>query len=284
MRDRSMPTFEELLLPLPFYSPRGWYYALASFFLRSIGLSSEGIKIAYKHGFDSGMIMNYIYNNVPSGRFYVGELIDRAFLNQVTCKAFRAIKDIQKNMIKDYIQERDGNPAFVVDLASGKADYVYEVLREVDAPVKALLRDIDQRALAESKENAKKFGLEDIVSYEVADALDSESLKRINPRPSLVIEVGLYGIIHNDALIRSHFKDLKNILNPDAVLFNVQTFNPQIELIARALKNQAGERCVWHLRSADLVIDWAEEAGFANPNVVMDPYRIYAVVMMRNDK
>ena len=277
-----MPTFEELLLPLPLYSPRRWYYALASFFLRSIGLSSEGIKIAYKRGFDSGMIMNYIYNNVPNGRFYVGELIDRAFLNQVTCKAFRAIKDIQKNMIKEYIHERDGNATFVVDLASGRADYLYEVLQEVEAPVKALLRDIDQRALAESRENAKKLGFEDLVRYEVADALDSESLKRINPRPSLVIEVGLYGIIHDDALIRSHFKDLKNILNPAAVLFNVQTYNPQIELIARTLKNQAGERCVWHLRSAGLVIDWAEEAGFKEPNVIMDPYGIYAVVMMRN--
>ena len=282
MGHRSMPTFEELLLPLPLYSPRRWYYALASFFLRSIGLSSEGIKIAYKRGFDSGMIMNYIYNNVPSGRFYVGELIDRAFLNQVTCKAFRAIKDIQKNMIKEYIHERDGNATFVVDLASGRADYLYEVLQEVEAPVKALLRDIDQRALAESRENAKKLGFEDLVSYEVADALDSESLKRINPRPSLVIEVGLYGIIHDDALIRSHFKDLKNILNPAAVLFNVQTYNPQIELIARTLKNQAGERCVWHLRAAGLVIDWAEEAGFKEPNVIMDPYGIYAVVMMRN--
>ena len=282
MGRRSMPTFEELLLPLPLYSPRRWYYALASFFLRSIGLSSEGIKIAYKRGFDSGMIMNYIYNNVPNGRFYVGELIDRVFLNQVTCKAFRAIKDIQKNMIKEYIHERDGNATFVVDLASGRADYLYEVLQEVEAPVKALLRDIDQRALAESRENAKKLGFEDLVRYEVADALDSESLKRINPRPSLVIEVGLYGIIHDDALIRSHFKDLKNILNPAAVLFNVQTYNPQIELIARTLKNQAGERCVWHLRSAGLVIDWAEEAGFKEPNVIMDPYGIYAVVMMRN--
>lgn len=277
-----MPSFEELLLPLPLYSPRRWYYTLANLFLRSIGLSSEGIKIAYKHGFDSGMIMNYIYNNVPSGRFYVGELIDRAFLNQVTCKAFRAIKGIQKNMIKDYIQERNGKPAFVVDLASGKANYIYEVLSELDAPVEVLLRDIDTTALKESEEVAKKLGLEEIVRFEVANALDPESLKRINPRPSLVIEVGLYGIIHGDEQIRTHLKDLKNILDPDAVLFNVQTYNPQIELIARTLINQAGERCVWHLRSADRVIAWAEEAGFRDPNVVMDPYGIYAVVMMRN--
>lgn len=282
MQHRSMPTFEELLLPLPFYSPRRWYYALASAFLTSIGMSSEGIRIAYKHGFDSGIIMNYIYNNVPNGRFYVGKLIDRAFLNQVTCKAFRAIKDIQKNLIKDFIRERQGKQTFVVDLASGKADYIYEVLRETDASVKVLLRDIDKRTLMESREIAKNLDLEDVVSYELASALDSDTLSRITPKPDLAVEAGLYGIIHNDDQIRSHLKDLKNILDPDAFIFNVQTYNPQIELIARALKNQAGERCVWHLRPATLVIGWAEEAGFKDPNVVMDPYGIYAVVMMRN--
>lgn len=283
MPHRSMPTFEELLSPLPFYSPKRWYYTLASAFLTSIGMSSEGIRIAYKHGFDSGMIMNYIYNNVPNGRFYAGKLIDRAFLNQVTCKAFRAIKDIQKNMIKDYIQERHGDPIFVVDLASGKADYIYDVLRETDVSVRVLLRDIDERALMESREIGKNWDLENVVSYELASALDSDSLSRITPKPDLVIEAGLYGIIHDDDQIRSHLKDLKNILDPDAVLFNVQTYNPQIELIARTLKNRAGERCVWHLRSASLVIGWAEEAGFKDPNVVMDPYGIYAVVMMKND-
>ena len=282
MQHRSMPTFEELRLPLPFYSPRRWYYALASAFLTSIGMSSEGIRIAYKHGFDSGIIMNYIYNNVPNGRFYVGKLIDRAFLNQVTCKAFRAIKDIQKNLIKDFIRERQGKQTFVVDLASGKADYIYEVLRETDASVKVLLRDIDKRTLMESREIAKNLDLEDVVSYELASALDSDTLSRITPKPDLAVEAGLYGIIHNDDQIRSHLKDLKNILDPDAFIFNVQTYNPQIELIARALKNQAGERCVWHLRPATLVIGWAEEAGFKDPNVVMDPYGIYAVVMMRN--
>jgi hypothetical protein len=283
MQHRLTPTFEQLLTPLPFYSPRRWYFDLVSLFLRSIGTCSEGIKLGFKHGFDSGMIMNYIYNNTPTGRFYPGKLMDSVFLNQITCKAFRAIKAIQKNMIKDYIQERNGKPTFVVDLASGKADYVYDVLRDIDASIKVLLRDIDKSALMESREIAKNLDLENLVSYELANALDSESLKRITPKPNLVIEVGLYGIIHDDEQIRSHLKDLKNILDPDAVLFNVQTYNPQIELIARSLKNQAGERCVWHLRSAGLVIDWAEEAGFKDPNVIMDPYGLYAVVLMRND-
>jgi len=277
-----MPSFEELLKPPPAYYPKNIYYKFYSLFLRTIGMFSEGMRIGFTHGFDSGMIMNYVCQNTPSGRFYIGKVLDRIFLNQVTCKAFRAIKEIQKNVIKNYLQERNGDPTFIVDLASGKADYIYDALRETNGNVKVLLRDLDETALEESRAIAEKLNLLNKVSYEQGNALDIESLKRIYPKPNLVIEVGLYGIIHDDELLRRHFFELKDILNPGAILFNVQTYNPQIELIARVLKNRDGERCVWHLRPVELVIEWAEKAGFIEPQVTMDPYGIYAVVMMRN--
>ena len=277
-----MPSFEELLKPPPAYYPKNIYYKFYSLFLRTIGMFSEGMRIGFTHGFDSGMIMNYVCQNTPSGRFYVGKVLDRIFLNQVTCKAFRAIKEIQKNVIKNYLQERNGDPTFIVDLASGKADYIYDALRETNGNAKVLLRDLDETALEESRAIAEKLNLLNKVSYEQGNALDIESLKRIYPKPNLVIEVGLYGIIHDDELLRRHFFELKDILNPGAILFNVQTYNPQIELIARVLKNRDGERCVWHLRPVELVIEWAEKAGFIEPQVTMDPYGIYAVVMMRN--
>ncbi len=277
----EIPSFGQLQKPLPACSSKSLYYKIISFLLRTFGTLSEGIRIGYKHGFDSGNMMNYIYENDPQGSFSVGKAIDRAFLNQKTCKAFRAIKGIQKDFISNYLKEREGQGTFIVDLASGKADYIYEVLKESGSNINVLLRDINENTLTESKETAEKWGITQNISYQVGDALDIESLKNISPKPNLVIEVGLYGIIHDDELIRNHLKLLKEILNPEVLLFNVQTYNEQIELIARALINQNGEPCVWHLRSAEQVIGWAEEAGFKNPEITMDPYDIYAVVMMR---
>jgi len=277
----EIPSFGQLQKPLPACSSKSLYYKIISFLLRTFGTLSEGIRIGYKHGFDSGNMMNYIYENDPQGSFYVGKAIDRAFLNQKTCKAFRAIKGIQKDFISNYLKEREGQGTFIVDLASGKADYIYEVLKESGSNINVLLRDINENTLTESKETAEKWGITQNISYQVGDALDIESLKNISPKPNLVIEVGLYGIIHDDELIRNHLKLLKEILNPEVLLFNVQTYNEQIELIARALINQNGEPCVWHLRSAEQVIGWAEEAGFKNPEITMDPYDISAVVMMR---
>ncbi|MEK6224529.1 MAG: class I SAM-dependent methyltransferase family protein [Thermodesulfobacteriales bacterium] len=284
MLTAKMPTFEELLKPLPIYSPKRWYYEGASLLLRSIGTLSRGIKTGYTHGFDSGMIMNYVYEDTPQGTFYIGKALDRAFLNQITCRAFRSIKKIQKNMIKDYLAQRNGAPTFIADLASGKADYLYDALLETNSQAKILLRDIDEEALKESAAIAQKLNLPNELRFELGSALDTESLKKIDLKPDLVIEVGLYGIIHDDEQIRRHFLDLKEILNPEAILFNVQTYNPQIELIARSLVNRDGERCVWHLRPVELVIKWAEEAGFVEPQIVMDDCGVYTVVMMKNQE
>ncbi|HWP91778.1 MAG TPA: class I SAM-dependent methyltransferase family protein [Thermodesulfobacteriota bacterium] len=281
--NERIPSFEELVEPLPLHSPKRWYYGAVSLLLQTISTFSEGIKIGYTHGFDSGMIMNYIYENEPHGKLYIGRLIDKAFLNQITCKAFRAVKQITQNVLIDYLEERKNKPTFIVDLASGKADYIYDVLRDGQyKDVKVLLRDIDRVALEESKGIAEKRGLLKQIRFEQGDALDVECLKSIPLNPNLVIEIGLYGIIHDDDLIRRHLCDLREFLNPEALLFNVQTYNPQIELIARALKNRDGERCVWHLRSAEQIVKWAEQAGFKEPKVTMDPYGVYAVVMMRN--
>ncbi|MGI9534721.1 MAG: class I SAM-dependent methyltransferase family protein [Thermodesulfobacteriota bacterium] len=278
---RIAPTFEQLKNPLPLYSPKNLYYKLLSLFLESVGRMSDGINIGFNHGFDSGMVMNYIYNNKAQGRYYIGRVLDQIFLNQVTCRAFRSIKQIQIDIINSYLLDREGQSTFIVDLASGKADYIYETLKFSNQETRVLLCDIAESALNESKEIAANLNLGSNVRFKQGDALDTENLKHINPSPDLLIEVGLYGIIHDDDLIRKHLLDVKEILNPGAILFNVQTQNPQIELIARSLKNQRGERCVWHLRSAEEVVKWAEEAGFKNPEITMDPYDIYAVVMMR---
>jgi SAM-dependent methyltransferase len=281
--NERIPSFEDLVKPLPLYSPKMWYYEALSLILQTIGTLSEGIKIGYTHGFDSGMIMNYIYENEPHGKLYIGRLLDKAFLNQITCKAFRAVKQITQNVLIDYLEERKNRPTFIVDVASGKADYIYDVLKDREYKnVKVLLRDIDKLALEESKAIAEKRGLLKQIRFEQGDALDVKYLKSISPTPNLVIEIGLYGIIHDDNLIRRHLCDLKEFLNPEALLFNVQTYNPQIELIARALKDRDGNRCVWHLRSAEQLVKWAEQAGFKEPKVTLDPYGVYAAVMMRN--
>lgn len=281
MGARGLPSLPELARPLPFYSPRAWRYAMASLFLCSLGRLSQGLRLAHDSGFDSGAIMNYIYENRPRGRFLIGPLLDRAFLNQLTCRSFRAVKGLMEEALTAYLDERQGQPTFVVDLAAGTGDYLLTALAGRPS-ISALLRDIDPATVAQGSALAHQRGLDSRVRYEVGDALDVTDLRTIAPRPHLVVEVGLYGLIHDDEILRRHLHHIREALAPDALLFNVQTHNPQIEAIARLMRSRDGGRCLWRLRPLEDVIAWAQEAGFRAFQSQKDPFGIYGVVMARS--
>jgi len=95
-----------------------------------------------------------------------------------------------------------------------------------------------------------------------------------------VIELGLYGIYHDDELIRRHYLDLAEIVAPEQIVFNVQTENPEIEHIARVWRDHRGERCVWRLRPLETILEWAGAAGYQPATVRADRHGIYRVVRL----
>jgi len=56
-------------------------FDLARVLMRTIGRPSKGIEIGYAHGFDSGVMLDHVYDNRAKGRFLVGRLIDRVYLD-----------------------------------------------------------------------------------------------------------------------------------------------------------------------------------------------------------
>ena len=111
-------------------------------------------------------------------------------------------------------------------------------------------------------------------------AFERDGLAGLDPRPSTVIELGLYGIYHDDELIRRHYVDLAEIVAPEQIVFNVQTQNPEIEHIARVWRDHRGERCVWRLRPLEMILQWAAAAGYEPATVRADRHGIYRVVRL----
>jgi hypothetical protein len=116
--------------------------------------------------------------------------------------------------------------------------------------------------------------------FRAADALDRGALASLSPRPDVVLELGLYGMVHDDERVRRHFLDLAELVAPGQIVFNVQTQNPEIEYIARVWRNREGGRCVWHLRPLSLLLGWAEAAGYVPASVTADSHGIYRVVRL----
>jgi Putative methyltransferase len=273
------PSFVELQRELSPLSLRAWRFGALSTASRAGSLVSDGLRIGYRHGFDSGPFMAHVYANQPSGHTGLGLAIDRRLLARRTCQAFREIRGLAAQAVREAI-ESDPSPAPVVaDLAAGPAPYVFEAL--ADHPdARAILCDIDPAALEQARAGAVAMQLADRVQFVQGSAFDRDGLAGLHPRPSTVIELGLYGIYHDDALISRHFQDLAATVAPEQIVFNVQTRNPEIEHIARVWRDHRGERCVWRLRPLEMILEWAAAAGYEPTTVRADRHRIYRVVQL----
>lgn len=277
--EAGLPSFVELQRGLPLRSPRAWHFGALAFASRAGALLSDGLRIGHAHGFDSGPFMAHVYANRPAGRTALGRSVDGRLLARRTCRAFREVRELAQQAVLDAIDAHPGGTPVLADLAAGPAPYLLEAIARRPG-ASAVVCDIDPVALAQAEAAARRLGVADRVRMLRADAFEREGLRSLEPRPDVVIELGLYGIYHDDALIERHFHDLADLVAPAQIVLNVQTRNPEIEYIARVWRDHRGERCVWRLRPAERVLGWAAAAGYLPGTVAADSQGIYRVARM----
>jgi precorrin-6B methylase 2 len=243
---------------------------------RAGALLSSGLRIGHQHGFDSGPFMAHVYENDPRGRTAVGRAIDRRLLQRRTCQAFREIRVLARHAIDAALCAGPSDAPVVADLAAGPAPYLFEALIAHPSAT-AIVVDIDEAALSQARDAAARLGVIDRARFLRGSAFDRDLLARLEPSPTIIVELGLYGIYHDDALIERHFGDIAEIVEPQQLVFNVQTQNPEIERIARVWRDHRGQRCVWRLRPVQRILDWAAAAGFQPLSIESDSYGIYRV-------
>jgi len=237
---------------------------------------SEGLRIGHEHGFDSGPFMNHVYANQPRGRTALGREIDRRLLARPTCQAWREIRGLARQAIDEAIAAERAQPAVIADLAAGPAPYLFQAL-SAHPQARAIVGDIDPVALELARRAAARAGVGERVQFVRASAFDRDALARLEPPPGIVVELGLYGIYHDDSQIERHFRDLADTVAARQIVFNVQTQNPEIEHIARVWRDHRGERCVWRLRPVELILEWAAAAGYEPASIRADRNGIYSV-------
>src|SRR5687767_9205082 len=76
----------------PAHGPAALKWRALSLLMRTAGRASEGIRLGYRHGFDSGPMLDYVYENRARGSFVFGRLVDRVYLDSIGWRAIRARK------------------------------------------------------------------------------------------------------------------------------------------------------------------------------------------------
>lgn len=277
---KSSPTYEQLLRPLTIWNPKAWYYGLMNLSLKTIGKLSQGIQIGFQYGFDSGVMLEYVYKNRPSGITPLGTLIDWIYLNSQGWRGIRERSQLMKSTLRKVLRsyQQQNIPCHLLDVACGGGRYDLEVLQEFTSDaIATTLRDYKLENVTKARQLALQFGV--TAQIEQADAFNDVDLDRVQPRPNVVIVSGLHEILPNDDLIKHHFQQLYRILDPAGILiFTIQPQHPQLEMIARTLPAHTGLPWVMRVRSWELTRRWAEEAGFYNFQVQMEPNGIFGVV------
>ena len=267
-----------------------WKWQMLSGLMRSAGCLSRGIALGYAQGFDSGVMLDYVYTNRPQGRFLVGALIDWVYLRAIGWRAIRARKALLQALLRREVAAAGGAgaPVTILDVAGGPGGYLLELCREWQAGdparpagVTVICRDRDPRGLALGRARAATWGLANI-RYEPGDALDPQALAGVTPRPDLVVVSGLYELFVDPAVIRQSLRTLYALLPTGGrLLFTTQVRHPQLDFIAHVLVNRDGQPWVMVCRALAEVEGWAHAAGFAAVESQQEPLGLFAVTVCR---
>lgn len=277
---KSLPTFEDISKPVTPFSLKWFKWGLFKLILNTIGRLSKGIRMGFKYGFDSGQMLDYVYENKPQGVFFIGRFIDKIYLNGPGWIGIRQRKIHLKMILKEIIENNNkiGKETTIMDLASGPGRYLLETIQEKpNYNFQVICRDINENGLEQGKHLAKELGIKNI-KYEKSDAFSLEDLKRANPQPNVVVVSGLYELFTDNDMIKKSMKDIFAVLAyGDLFIFTNQPYHPQVEVIARCLPNREGKLWVMRLRSDDEVRKWVEEAGFKEIKIWIDKWGIFSV-------
>lgn len=254
---------------------------LFTLLIRTVGRLSTGISMSFKYGFISGLMLDYIYENKPQGRFLIGKWIDRAFLNNVGWQAIRQRKENLKKYLKQIIKDNraNGNKTVILDIASGPAKYLIEVIAEMGKEgIYAICQDIDQRWLENGQKQAKDRGIVNNIRFEKGDAFNPELLCNISPKPNVIVSSGFYDWITDDELIKKSFGYCYQALaGKGAIIFTNQAAHKQMELVSRAFVDFNKEPLRMKVRAPELINAWASDAGFRNLATSLDQWGLYSV-------
>jgi len=275
--------FDRLSAPLPLLSAKRLQFAITRATMQSIGRLSEGVRIGWRHGFDSGPSLDYVYENRARGCTPLGRLLDRLYLDTIGWATIRRRKIHLEELLETAILLRLGDrPVHIVDIAAGPGRYLLDTIRKMGPErISAELRDRDPHGLAAGRALARQMGIGSVRHVE-GDAFDPQSIATIAPHPDIVVVSGLYELFNDNAMILRSLQALATVIRDDGVLlYTNQPWHPQIELIARVLTNREGKPWLMRRRTQAELDELVAMAGFVKQDMRVDEQGIFTVSLAR---
>jgi len=255
--------------------------------MKTLGRLSEGIRLGWNAGFDSGRTLDYVYENKPRGTTLLGRIFDRNYLNSIGWRGIRVRKENLRKVLRDAIEDvhASGKPVRLLDIASGPGRYVLETVRELlSIPATVMLRDYKPENVQAAQQLTEDFGLRNVTVVQ-GDAFDREALEDITPKPTIAIVSGLYDLFPQNAPVMESLRGLAQAMEPGSYLvYTNQPWHPQMEFIARVLTNREGQPWIMRRRTQAEMDELVRAAGFEKVRQEIDQWGIFSVSLARRVK
>ncbi|HEU4888134.1 MAG TPA: bifunctional alpha/beta hydrolase/class I SAM-dependent methyltransferase [Thermoanaerobaculia bacterium] len=256
--------------------------------LKTLGKLSNGVRLGWESGFDSGRSLDYVYENEARGGLGIGKLIDRTYLNSVGWRGIRQRKINLEKLLRSAIERTrsEGRDVRILDVATGCGRYVLDALaKDGDARVTAYLRDFTPANVEQGRRIAEEMGLADRVHFEQGDAFDEENLAAITPAPTIAIVSGLYELFGDNDLVQRSLRGIARSMSGGGYLiYTGQPWHPQLEMIARVLTNRDGQPWIMRRRTQEEMDDLVRAAGFRKLDMEIDRWGIFTVSLAIHDE
>ncbi len=266
-------------------TPSALRWKLTRLSLKTVGRLSYGIRLGWREGFDSGVMLDHVYQNRPRGFPLIGKAIDKNYLSAVGWRGIRVRAQNLRVLLETEIraQHAAGKAVHILDIAAGAGRYVLETMKALpEVPIRATLRDYKPANLDAARELARELNLSDRVTIEQGDAFDRASLARIAPKPTIAIISGLLELFPENEYPRRALAGVSDALEPGgALIYTCQPWHPQVEFIARALTNREGNPWIMRRRTQQEMDQLVNEAGFRKIDQQIDEWGIFTVSIAR---
>ena len=285
-RGHSFDEARMLAQPLPALSARGLFWRGYRAGLKLASRFSDGIRLGFETGFDSGSTLDYVYRDRPAGSGPLGRMIDRHYLDAIGWRGIRQRKRHLQELIHRTLERlhADGQPLQILDVAAGHGRYVIDALENSNhRAANARLRDYSALNVREGRELIAAKGLQARVGFEQGDAFDADSVAEVAPQPSLGIVSGLYELFPDNRMLERSLAGLAKAVRPGGYLiYTGQPWHPQLEMIARALtSHRGGQAWVMRRRSQQEIDQLVASAGFEKIEQRIDEWGIFTVSVAR---
>ena len=255
-------------------------FALTRASMKTVGRMSAGIALGWRSGFDSGTTLDYIYENRARGTTSLGRMMDRSYLDAIGWRGIRIRRQNLERLLRSTIEQTHaaGRAVHILDIATGAGRYVLETLHAVrHIPTTALLRDYKQENLDAARRTAEQLGVAGVTCVH-ADAFDPANYQDLSPRPTIGIVSGLHELIPDNTRVLRSLEGFARAIAPGGFLiYTGQPWHPQVEFIARVLRNREGQPWIMRRRTQAEMDELVRSVGFEKITMDLDPWGIFTV-------